>query len=733
MTLRLAAPLVATAAYLLLAIIATWPLAAHLGSHVPGSNVDEGAFLWNLWWVRFALLDLRQSPFWTDYLFYPVGVNLATYTLTFLNGLLALPIERVAGPIVAGNVLFLLSIVASGLGAFLLVRDVLTEGEPSSPTNDLAAFAGGIVYAFAASRFVYAALGQMNFASTAWLPLFMLGLVRTLRLARHGGLPVVPAVLAGLCFAAAALTELTYALFLALFALPFLVGEVLWWWRKRALPWPMIAGLAVMVATAALPLLVVVPRYLADSGLAQAGWGEADRFSADLLSFVVPTRLHPWFGGLSREWSADFRDIPIAFLGWVTLALAAAGTFVCWRRARVWTAAALLFALLALGPLLTINGQNRFDLDGLVVSVPLPFLALHGVPLAGANRVPNRFSIVLMLALAVLAGLALAWLARRLPRPAFAAVAAGLAVLIFLEHLSAPLPLRAASPPAGYQRIAADPGDFSVLQLPLGWRNSYGTQGLERTIVQSYQWVHQKRLFGGNTSRNPDSTFAYFRRVPLFRSIVQLEEGKPLDRDALERDRAGAPYLIALYNLRYLAFYRPLTPPGVEAYVRDVLPVDLVQDDADLAIYQVRQGASSTRADLGSPASAGAVGEGWGEDERGAGEVDLVWAVARRAELFLPNAPASGTIRLRITPFVYDGMPEQRVRISLNDAPLGERTLAPGWGEIAIDAPAGHWRPGANRLTLEFAEVASPQRVLGTSDTRMLAAAVDWVEVQDAR
>ncbi|GIW05313.1 MAG: hypothetical protein KatS3mg060_0118 [Dehalococcoidia bacterium] len=727
MTVRFA-PLVAAGLYLVLALIATWPLAARLTSHIPGSNVDEGAFLWNLWWVRFALLDLRQSPFWTDYIFYPVGVNLATYTLTFLNGLLAIPIERLAGPIVAGNLLFLLSLTLSGFGAYVLVRDVLTGGGRSSLPVELASFAGGIVFAFPASRFVYASLGQMNFASTAPLPFFLLCLVRMLRRARQGHVPLLDAALAGLCFAAAALTELTYAVFLALATLPFLIGEARWWWQKRALPFGLAGGLLILTTVAALPLLVVVPRYLADSALAQAGWGEADRFSADLLSFVVPTRLHPWLGGLAREWSADFRDLPIVYLGWATLLLSVVGAVASWRHARVWAATALLFALLALGPLLTINGQNRFDLDGLIVSVPLPFIALHYVPLVGANRVPNRFSIIVMLALAVLLGFALRWLARRLPPAAFAALAGVAAALVFLEHLSVPLPLRAAVPPPGYEHIRDEPGDFALLQLPLGWRNSYGTQGLERTIVQSYQWVHQKRLFGGNTSRNPESTFAYFRRVPLFDSIIRLEEGKPLAPDAAGRDRAGAAYLTALYDLRYLAVYRPLTPPGVEEYVREALAADLIHD-GELALYRVPPATPPRRIELGAPASAGAIGDGWGEDERGAGDVDLVWATARRADLWVPRAPGAATIRIRLTPFVYEGMPGQRLRLWLNGRDLGEHPLAAGWDEVAFDASADIWRSGANRLTLEFASTESPSRVLGSPDRRSLAAAVDWLEI----
>ena len=77
---------------------------------------------------------------------------------------------------------------------------------------------------------------------------------------------------------------------------------------------------------------------------------------------------------------------------------------------------ALVFALLALGPLLQINGRYRFSLDNLLpegVTLPLPFTLLHFIPFVNANRAPNRSSVILMLALAVLAAFAASWLLRR--------------------------------------------------------------------------------------------------------------------------------------------------------------------------------------------------------------------------------------------------------------------------------------------------------------------------------
>ena len=43
--------------YAALAVVLTWPLVRHLGTHVPGSYTwafDEYTFIWNTWWFRYS-------------------------------------------------------------------------------------------------------------------------------------------------------------------------------------------------------------------------------------------------------------------------------------------------------------------------------------------------------------------------------------------------------------------------------------------------------------------------------------------------------------------------------------------------------------------------------------------------------------------------------------------------------------------------------------------------------
>ena len=116
--------LVALVLYTLLAVLLTWPLVKHLSSRTIGSAVwafDEYTFIWNMWWFKYSLLDLAQTPLHTAFTFYPLGIDLVSYTLNLFNGMLGLPLQLVLPLPLASNLVILSTYVLSGFGAYLLV------------------------------------------------------------------------------------------------------------------------------------------------------------------------------------------------------------------------------------------------------------------------------------------------------------------------------------------------------------------------------------------------------------------------------------------------------------------------------------------------------------------------------------------------------------------------------------------------------------------------------------
>ena len=739
--------IIAVALYTFLALVLSWPLVQHLGTHVPGSYTwafDEYTFVWNTWWFRYALFDLGQNPLYATHIFYPLGISLVLYTYNLFNALISLPFQAFLPLPAISNLTFLWATVLSGYGTFLLVEYLLQDlqlPEPatspsSSSTRYLVAFLAGLIYAFGSFRMVYAAIGHYDMWSTAWIPLYALFLSRTIREPGWRN-----AVFAGLFLVLAMLSEMIFGVFLALLTLillAFVLGR-----RGRAEVAGGLGGLAkrllllgLVAGVLYLPLLLPILREMS-SGYELAGWGDAEKLSVDLLGLVTPTALHPLGGDWvvvlrqTREGTSRFRDVNTVFLGWAGLALAVVGAARYRRRLGAWIASFVVFGLFSLGPLLQINSQSRFDLDGLTINVPLPFILLHYIPLVKANRVPNRFSAVLVLALAVLAGFGIYWLLHKLAdsrRSAFRALLlpGGLliAALLIFEHWSVPLPLTDARIPPVYEQIAAEPGDFAILQLPLGWRNSFGVQGAENTRTQYYQTYHHKRLLSGNISRNPPFKFDYFRRVPILESLIAIQTYGQVDAERRTEDRAGAGDFVRFYDLRYVVVAPglPGRPPYVDtrdeavAYIEEVLPLEKLYDEDGWLLYRVEQPPLPARltVDFGSstPLAAMALGESWAEAEEIQG-ASANWAVAQDARLFLP---AEGGVDYRLAiqalPFEYPGAEAQQVRPQVNGQQLEPLTLAPGWGSYSWQVPARLLRPGLNEVRLGFSRLAAPADVL---------------------
>ncbi len=175
------------AIYTLLSLLLTLPLVLRLTTHVPGDGIDDPALAWNLWWLKFSLIDRQINPFDSEWMFYPIGINLAFYTLTVLNGLLSIPLQTALQRhrrIQSGAAQFLrpqrlrrLSALSGGAA----VGRRRHEAAGCGWSWKAPAFLGGLLYAFSSSKLFYASLGQFNIASSQWIPFAVLYTLRSVR------------------------------------------------------------------------------------------------------------------------------------------------------------------------------------------------------------------------------------------------------------------------------------------------------------------------------------------------------------------------------------------------------------------------------------------------------------------------------------------------------------------------------------------------------------------------
>ena len=54
--------------YFLLAIVLTWPTITHISTYLPGDGGDDPAIAWNLWWIKYSLLNDPQHPFFSTFI-----------------------------------------------------------------------------------------------------------------------------------------------------------------------------------------------------------------------------------------------------------------------------------------------------------------------------------------------------------------------------------------------------------------------------------------------------------------------------------------------------------------------------------------------------------------------------------------------------------------------------------------------------------------------------------------
>jgi hypothetical protein len=537
--------------------------------------------------------------------------------------------------------------------------------------------------------------------------------------------------------AAAMLNEMSLGVFLAMLGLLLML---LTWQRGR---WGWIMRMMVAVVTASVlwaPVGLSIVRRLISPDYALVGWGDALKLSADLLSFTSPTALHPYWGptwvnelrnvqvNVVSPGASRFSDVNTVFVGLVVFILCALAVIRFRREVRAWAVGLIVFMIFSLGPVLQVGGRYLFTFDNLLPNgqesaIPLPFVLLHYLPVINGNRASNRFSVVLMLCAAVLVGYALWWIAQVIGKRIHNHYVGAFFVflltgLLLFEHLALPLPLTDARIPKGYQIVKQDPDDIAVLTLPLGWRNSFGVVGAENTRNQWYMTGHGKRLIQGNISRAPKEKFSYWQKLPLLRSLIEIQN----DGDISERQKAAdaeqALETMALLGVRYVAVHPSIEgrPPYIDnreralTYLQEVLPLKTVYEGNDLLLFALDATYTpSNEIEFGNSESELYRVSGWHSNEV-EGAINYNWA-RQEATFLLPlaNREKQVEVTLHLRPFQLP----QTMQPVVNQDAVGEPiVLEAGWNEYSFTIPATLLDGPTTRVTLKFSRSDLPIDVL---------------------
>jgi hypothetical protein len=586
----------------------SWPLVTNLAGTGVMDRPDGRLNAWILAWDVHALLHdpsrLFQAP-----IFHPLPDALAFSENLLLPAVLVAPATLAGGPVLGYNLALLGSFAISGLGVQLLVR--------RASGDRLAAFVAGAFFAVGPHRWVR--LAHLHAQVTLFMPFVLLALDRfwerrSLRRSLEMGLSLalqgLSSVYLGVITAAAAVSAAGLA--------------VLGGLRAREL-----ARLAGGFLLAGAILAPAVRPYLRMRAFQGREWtmDEVRTHAGTLESYAASGT--PLYGRLTQRHLSPGRVRDALFPGVTPLLLGLVGLAAAPRRFRM---AAL--ALSAVAVVISLGPETAV----------YRFLYDHVVFMRGV-RALARFSLVPVLCLAVLLGLALAG-RRRLALVAFAA--------ILVESSHVPLRLVPYAPPSPVaQWLAGREGAVAV--LPLGERD---------TEVMLDGVAHFRPLVNGDSGFVP---------VPYTRAMELLDG--PLTADALLFLRAvGVRHVVA----------------------REETPLPLAARFGEERVYEVPPGDSASVVLRGRACPARATAEGL--------VVDLGHAEAvSRLAFEMTEAPWLAAPRVA---FSNDGLAwaDAAGSASLADATLslmrdprhglGEVRLPPGSGRFIRLDPRLPARPG---------------------------------------
>jgi hypothetical protein len=433
-------------------IAATWPRFSYLVDGKLPRTTDVASFVWGMWWVAHQVVHLG-NPFFTKFMAAPVGIQLGFSTLMPLAGLVMTPVTLLWGPSAAFTVL---SLLVPGLLCYTMFRAArLWLNIPGS-------IAAGAFFGLS-SMMLWQNWYHVNIAAgLVFLPVTIEAAVRLRRTQK-----IAPAVWLGVALGGAVMTSqegAAIALLIAVVILvPWIIGKLVndrTALRKALVPMGIGAVVALVIAS---PQLIAMAQQISSGG-AKVPIGTLavnyTQFGVALQTLFSPSpRLHYYgLGGLGSGYAFNTaisggtsvqpaEGLPT--FGIVASVLALFGIVIGWRKRTTWWFLLLWAgcAVLALGtsliigsscvvdqaqpgkvfghschqylPLLShihwtnISHTNVADWQQVLVSNLMPYTWLVRIPGLAGLREADRFMLVGMIGVALLAGIVVDWLSRR--------------------------------------------------------------------------------------------------------------------------------------------------------------------------------------------------------------------------------------------------------------------------------------------------------------------------------
>jgi hypothetical protein len=551
--------------FLAASLIFTYPLSTEMGSRALDLGPDTRLFLWTLGWDTHAFQTAPLAIFDAN-IFHPEKRTLAFSEHQIGSALLAAPFVWATGNLVlAMNAVAILSVFLSGGFAYVLAREL--------GLSRSSALLAGAIFAFSPPRFFR--LGQLHLATVEWIPLCLALLHRYPKSGRRRHL-----VAAAFVFWLQALSGGQSALFLAFAA----GGLLIFLWMAAELPrkevfWKDALAAGSMALALNLPFVLPYLEVRRELGL-ERSLEEAVYWSPNAVSYLTsPAHLHRWMGSslgmegakaflfpgfipmglalvaLFRGREAEprtaspsrwllFLDLAIVLASAAAIAIEAAGGFrsslgglrfsaLDGSRAALLGIAALVLRFVLYGrtrspflPNLRSPGGYYLALGVFSFWVSLgPRAGLYSllyrlVPGFDFLRVPPRFTVLTVLAIAVLAGMGAERLALR--------VRGALLVLLLFELAAFPLDApryQVIVSPMDLALAGMDPGPLAAFPIPDPRDGVAAASRHSLYMLQSTaHFLPLVNGYSGFTPEGHDRLFRILASFPNENGILELEK-----------------------------------------------------------------------------------------------------------------------------------------------------------------------------------------------------------------
>ena len=472
-----------------LAIVETWPLAAHPGRL---SRNDNGDTVLNEWAIAWVAHEAPRAPLhlFDGNIFYPERDTLAYSEAMIVQGAMGAPLFWLgASPVLTYNVVLILGFALSGWAMCFVIARWTGDWIPG--------LVSGILFAFNAHSLTR--LPHLQAQHVEFLPLALLSLDALLREPRVGH-----AVRLALWFALEGLTSVYLLVFTSVALVAATLVRPRDWLGKRFLALAPAAVLAIIVAgLILLPFMWPYWQSYRDQGFSRS-LEDVAAFSASWQDYLsTPARLqyalwsHLWFSGTAL------------FPGVVGLALAgvafACGVALRDPRARMCVALGVAGLVFSFG-----------------TQVPGYETLYHAIPAFQAIRAVVRYGYLVIVAVAVVAGFGTNELRRRLPANRQTLFACVVVTLTILDSLVAPIWFARVEGISPIYRTIAGTADAVVVEMPF-YDAGAGFAHAKYMLNSTLNW---KPLVNGYSGFQPPSFYKNaeaLRDFPDARSIERLQ------------------------------------------------------------------------------------------------------------------------------------------------------------------------------------------------------------------